>query len=472
MKRFASADFQSAMKLKIDYNNMMSSALLPKGFTEEELSAVPLARAIEGVNNKRGAMQWRELPHNQAEIVKAILAEAERIRRDAEYFVVLGIGGSALGPIAVHQALSHLRYNELKKELRPGPKLYVLDNIDPESMRALLDVIEVEKTVFNVITKSGSTSETMSQLLIAVDILKKTFGEDIRSHIVVTTDKEKGNLVKIARKEGLTSFIVPDGVGGRFSELCPVGLLPAAVCGIDIEELLAGAAYMDTLTAECTNLQNPAGLLAALQYVSMQKGLNIHVLMPYADSLKYISDWYAQLWAESLGKKVRTDGTTIHAGQTPVKALGVTDQHSQVQLYTEGPFDKVVTFIGVDHFRAETPIPEGYPDIPDVHFLSGHSHNELIAAEQKATTYALTKSGHVNYTITLPEVNPFTIGELLYLFEVATAITGELLAIDAFNQPGVEEGKNATYALLGKPGFDAKRAELAAAPAPLSKFIL
>lgn len=471
MKEITSA-FQTAMRLKLDYNNMMRSALLPDGFTPEELEALPMAEAVKKVNAKRENMKWRELPHNQAQIIEKIKATAEKIRSEADYFVVLGIGGSALGPIAVQQALSHLRYNDLPKEKRQGPKFYVLDNIDPETMQALLDVIDIRKTVFNVITKSGSTSETMSQLLIAVDLLKKEFGSDISAHLIATTDKEKGNLIKIARQEGLTTFVVPDGVGGRFSELCPVGLLPAAVCGIDIEELLAGAAYMDTLTSSERTEENPASIMAALQFIAMKKGMNIHVMMPYADSLKYIADWYAQLWAESLGKKTDQNGNTVHAGQTPVKSLGVTDQHSQVQLYTEGPFDKVVTFIGVEKFRTVTPIPEGYPDIPDVHFLSGHTHNELIAAEQAATEYALTKSGHINYTITLPEVNPFTVGELLYLFEVATAITGELLEIDAFDQPGVEEGKKATYALLGKPGFDDKRAELAARHAPAEAFIL
>ena len=202
----------------------------------------------------------------------------------------------------------------------------------------------------------------------------------------------------------------------------------------------------------------------------MRRGMNISVLMPYADSLKYMADWYAQLWAESLGKRVDRSGRSVHAGQTPVKALGVTDQHSQVQLYTEGPFDKVVTFLGVDRYRTETRIPAGYADIPDVSFLSGHTQNELIKAEQSATAYALMKSGHPSHTITLPEVNAFTVGELLYLFEVMTAFTGELLDIDAFDQPGVEEGKNSTYALLGKPGYDEKRAELQAQPEPQAKY--
>ena len=197
----------------------------------------------------------------------------------------------------------------------------------------------------------------------------------------------------------------------------------------------------------------------------MKQGCNISVLMPYVDSLRFMSDWYAQLWAESLGKRYACSGREIYAGQTPVKALGVTDQHSQVQLYTEGPFDKVITFLGVDRYRVEVPIPHAYDHIPDVAFLSGHTFNELIKAEQTATEYAVCKSGHMSKTITLPEVNAFTIGELICLFELQTAFAGELLGLNAFDQPGVEEGKKATYALLGKPGFAAKKAELDARPA-------
>ncbi|NCB30750.1 MAG: glucose-6-phosphate isomerase, partial [Clostridia bacterium] len=195
-------------------------------------------------------------------------------------------------------------------------------------------------------------------------------------------------------------------------------------------------------------------------------------LMPYADSLKYMADWYAQLWAESLGKNKDLQGKPVHTGQTPVKALGVTDQHSQVQLYTEGPFDKVITFLAVDAYRAEVAIPHAFDGIADVAFLSGHTFNELIACEQRATEYAVTKSGHMNKTIRLPQVNPFTIGQLLYMLEVQTAFAGELLNIDAFDQPGVEEGKNATYALLGKPGYEAKRQELDMAPAKEARYCI
>lgn len=458
--------------IRVDINGMMQETIGSRGIACTDLQALPLQSAFQALQEKRGQMRWRELPHNQAEIAEDILQTAANVRGKFENFVVLGIGGSALGPIAVHQALCHLHYNDLPAQTRGGPRLFVEDNVDPERMAALLDVIDIEKTMFNVITKSGSTSETMSQLLIITDLLRKKLGADISTHIIATTDAQKGNLITIARREGWKTFYVPDGVGGRFSELCPVGLLAAAVCGIDIRALLAGAAAMDLRSQNADIFQNPACLLAAAQVASMRKGCNIHVLIPYADGLKYVSDWYAQLWAESLGKRFGNDGKEIFAGQTPVKALGVTDQHSQVQLYTEGPFDKVVTFLGVDEYRVTTPIPAGYSDIPDVSFLCGHTQNELIHAEQAATQYAIGKSGHMYSVITLPILNAYTLGQLLYMFEVMTAYAGELLQLNAFDQPGVEEGKNATYALLGKPGYDAMRAELAQMPTPDSAYIV
>ena len=472
MKRYMDAAWRDSMRIRVDYNNMMAARLGARGITDAEIDALEpkLAAAADALVSNRNSMKWRELPYNQEAVVEQIEAVAADVRGRCENFVVLGIGGSALGPIAVHQALCHLRYNDLPREKRGGPRLFVEDNIDPERMAALLDVIDIDQTVFNVITKSGGTSETMSQLLIVTNLLHERYGADISARLIATTDAVKGNLIKIAKRENLTTFVVPDGVGGRFSELCPVGLLAAAVCGIDIRELLAGAAYMDGICNEPAVRKNPAYLLATLQYIAMQRGMNISVLMPYADSLKYMADWYAQLWAESLGKRVDRSGRSVHVGQTPVKALGVTDQHSQVQLYTEGPFDKVVTFLGVERYRTEMRIPQGYADIPDVSFLSGHTQNELIKAEQSATAYALMKSGHPSNTITLPEVNAFTVGELLYLFEVMTAFAGELLDINAFDQPGVEEGKNATYALLGKPGYDEKRAELQAQPEPQAEY--
>lgn len=454
------------LKIKVDFNNMMVGAQSKKvGFKDSQLNELlpNMSDAFNTFKNNRGKgmMGWTELPYNQQKIVNDILITAKEVRNKFEYFVVLGIGGSALGPIAVFQALCHLHHNDLPRGKRKAPKFYVEDNIDPDRMFALFDVIDIEKTMFNVITKSGSTSETMSQYLIINRILKAKLGDKAKDHIITTTSETLGELIKISKREGYKTFFIPDDVGGRFSELCPVGLLPAAVLKVDIEGLLRGAQYMDEIcSATYSYKDNPAMALAVLQYLAIKTGRNISVMMPYSDRLKFVSDWYAQLWAESLGKAVSLDGKTINVGQTPVKALGVTDQHSQVQLYTEGPDDKVITFIKVEEFDNELPIPQGCETQPNVNFLCGHTMNELIAAECSATEYAITKAGKLNNSIILSSVNAFTLGQLLQLMMIQTAYAGALLNIDTFNQPGVEEGKKATYALLGKPGFEEKRKEL------------
>lgn len=461
------------MLLKFDYNNMMSDFIGEQGIKQEELDAMKgkAADAVAKFNANRGQgwLGWTELPYNQDEVVADILNYANEMKKKIEYFVVLGIGGSALGPAAVFTALCHYRHNDLPKD-KQKIKFLVEDNVDPERMLALLDVIEPEKTLFNVITKSGATSETMSQYLIISDLLKKKIGAKWNEHIVATTSSARGNLIKLAKENNFKTFYIPESVGGRFSELCPVGLLPAAIMGIDIKAMLKGAEEMDKA---CTGVENNSALMCAvLQYIAMNKGKNISVMMPYADSLKYIADWYCQLWGESLGKAVDNDGKVIHAGQTPVKSLGVTDQHSQVQLYTEGPFDKVITLIGVEKFRGDVTIPQGAEQFPDVNFLCGHTMGELINTERVATEYALTRSKHMNNTILLDEVNANTLGQLLMFFQLETAYEGYLLNIDAFNQPGVEEGKNATYALFNRKGYEAKKEELENAPKKNAKYII
>ena len=466
--------------IRLDVNHMMASMLGEEyGITEKQLAdmqeAAVAAQKAVAANRGKGWLGWTELPYNQEETLKHIEEVAARVRAQFEYLVVLGIGGSALGPIAVHQALNHIHYNELPAEKRNGPKFYVEDNIDPERMAALFDVIELEKTCFCIITKSGATAETMSQYLIVTEALKAKVGEEWPKHILAVTDHEKGNLIKLSKEFGFETFFIPDGVGGRFSEMCPVGLVPAACCGIDIRAMLAGAAAMDERCKEDNMMKNPALLEAVLQYIATRDmGRNVQVMMPYADSLKYMADWFCQLWAESLGKNKHRDGSDCHAGQTPAKALGVTDQHSQLQLYNEGPFDKVITFIKVENFRAETKIPNGCEEFKDVAFLGGMTHNTLIEAERQGTEYALYVNRRLNQTIIMPEVNANTLGQPMFFLEMATAYEGELLNIDAFNQPGVETSKRATYAILGNKDakYDAAREEMTGRPAFKAEYIL
>jgi len=250
--------------------------------------------------------------------------------------------------------------------------------------------------------------------------------------------------------EGLESFSVPDGVGGRFSVLSPVGLFGAAMIGINIEELLAGAAAMDKRCSAATFEQNPAAQSAAVQIGLYRKGKVMSVMMPYAAALRDVADWFRQLWAESLGK-TRADGS--HVGPTPIKALGVTDQHSQVQLYRDGPNDKVFTILAVEDFGIELPIPNAPAGVAGLEYLAGRSMAELMHAEERATVWALARlSQRPTARIVLPRVTPHAVGQLLYLLEVQTSVAGKMLGIDTYNQPGVEAGKEAARALMGAEG--------------------
>ncbi len=459
--------------ITLDFNNMLEKNIGAHGITMEEICEAKklIGKVHQGVCSKRPMNTWRDLPFNQEEIVQDIEKEAKRIRENFESFVVFGIGGSALGSKALFTALKHLKYNELPAEKRGGPRFYVVDNVDPDGLNALFDVIDPKKTCFHVITKSGNTVETMTQFMTAMGKVEQELGSDFKKNFVFTTDKETGILKKIVDDQGWSSFVVPEGTGGRFSVLCPVGLLSAAVLGLDVRALLKGAGDMDTICSNENVEENPAYMYAMLYYIAMQKGVNISVMLPYSDGLATMAEWYAQLWAESLGKAVDFDGNTVNVGQTPVRALGVTDQHSQIQLYTEGPFDKIIAFIEVENFNTSLTIPNTPINMYDAAYLSGQTFNKLIASERTATEYAITKAGKMNMKIKLHKLDEYTVGALFSVLEMATAAEGEFLRINAFDQPGVEEGKIATFALMGRKGYEEKAKELSQRKAPDSTFI-
>lgn len=355
-------------------------------------------------------------------------------------FIHAGIGGSALGPMAVHKALSHPFYNALSDEARGGPRIHFAENTDPASLSAILDLADPGTTWANVVTKSGSTAETMANFLVIRGVLG-----DFQERTVVTTDPDEGFLKQIAEREGLEMLPIPADVGGRFSVLTPVGLLPAAVVGLDIDALLAGAAQcVDEVNDQ--GAEHPAVLGAAMHYLmDTARGRNIRVMMTYADALERLAAWFVQLWAESLGK----DGK----GSTPHGAVGTTDQHSQVQLYMEGPQDKVIEIVEVGDHPRDLEIPEAYEDLEGVGYLGGHTMAELLNVECDATRRALTEAGHPNSTIRLGALDEEHLGYVFQALEVQTAIAGSLYGVNAFNQPGVEAGKNITYTRMGRPGY-------------------
>ncbi|MCF6157673.1 MAG: glucose-6-phosphate isomerase [wastewater metagenome] len=451
----------------LDFHNMMADSIGPEhGITEEELKGLePLAsQYVKELKDERiqGKLPFLDLPYNQ-DIVVQILETVDFIKEKFKNLVVLGIGGSALGNIAIHTALNHSFHNLLTDRERNGfPRIFIHDNIDPDGFSHLLDIIKPHETLFNFTTKSGTTVETMSQFLILIRLLRNKLGNGYKDHIITITDSERGTLRAITEREGFQSFSIPAGVGGRYSVLTPVGLFSAAMSGVDIGALLDGAAWVDKACQSDNIWENPALMGAALYFLSHAgKNKNLLIMMSYSSALRGAADWFCQLWAESLGKKFSVSKEIIHTGSTPVKAIGVTDQHSQLQLYMEGPYDKVITFWKIERFINTVPIINKEDAVESgLEYLQGHSLNDLIETEFEGTRLALTEQKRPNCTITLDELSAFTLGQLFYLFELQTAYAGKFYKVNTFDQPGVEAGKINTLALLGKKEFEQRKTEI------------
>jgi glucose-6-phosphate isomerase len=445
-------------QVKFYYKNTTAEVLGKEhGITKQQFNelAKKTEPLIKQLNNDRKAkkVRYRDLPY-QTDTVKSVKKIAAGVK-GCENFVVLGIGGSAMGNIALQTALNPYMYN-LDEKQRKGPRLFVLDNVDPQQMRSFLDWIDgrLDRTIFNVISKSGRTAETAAQFLTICSLLEKRLGKNsLKKHIIATTDAKEGTLRKITDNFGFRNLPVPDGVGGRFSVLSAVGLLSAAVCGIDIDNLLAGAERMDKKVSQKDFYRNPAAVNAAINYHFYKRGKRISVMMPYSYALKDFADWYRQLWAESLGKVKNLSGKEVFVGPTPIKALGATDQHSQVQLYRQGPNDKLFTFLTVQDFEKDVEIGKAPAVAPELNFLSRQKFSRLLNNEKTATEYALLASKRPNLTIAFDKISPYTIGQFIYLFETTTSIAGLLFGIDAYDQPAVELGKDATLALMSSSEY-------------------
>lgn len=395
---------------------------------------------------------------HQPETVARIEGWAAEHRPRFRHVLLLGIGGSALGARALLSALRPAAWNEWDAGRREGfPTLTVLENVDPVTALATLDRLDPRHTLVNVVSKSGGTAETLAQYLVVREWLARAVGaERVADHLVFTTDPEQGPLRAIARAEGVTAFDVPPSVGGRFSVMTAVGLLPAALVGIDVAELVAGAQEAVDEASEADLTRNPAALWSGLQWHAQHsRAANIHVLMPYSDRLRELGEWFRQLWAESLGKRVDREGREVFRGPTPVNALGATDQHSQVQLFMEGPFDKTITFIRIRDTVGMGAIPGseiGDRRSEEAHaplsYLARHTLGRLLDEEFLATREALRSAGRMSMTLELDTVSPRTIGRLLMFFQCATGFAGAWYGVNPFDQPGVELGKRLTRAAL------------------------
>jgi glucose-6-phosphate isomerase len=388
-----------------------------------------IVSANRGIGN--GDERWRMLWHEpmQKEHLQSVQTLTEKLQPNCVNFLLLGIGGSSLGAKALQSALGDCALN-----------FFVLDNIDPHTVQETIDLMKIadptfEQTVVTVISKSGDTAEITSLLM----VIERT----MPAATFVAITGSSGTLREVALSRNWDTLLVPDGVGGRFSILSPVGLFPAAMCGIDVNALLDGAREMDDACKQET--KNPAADLAAALVGAMQEGRNIHIMMPYCDRLIQFAHWYVQLWAESLGK-ITSEG--VRVGPTPIAAIGATDQHSMLQLWREGPMDKVIGFLVVDTTNeiklGDTPISASQA------WLCDHTIGSLLHAQQQATQSAMQDANQATWTLTLATVDASSVGQFIALWQATVAIAGRLLHVNPYNQPGVELGKQLTRESLKK----------------------
>ena len=447
--------------ITLDFSNMVRERLGVDGIDPDRLGGDMADRfraAHEAVESSRrsGEIGFLELPYDQGGLVRA-QDLAERLKGRFENLVIIGIGGSALGARTLRDALLGPLWNERSDEARLGrPRMYILDNVDPDAVSDAVAHLDLRRTLFNVVSKSGSTAETMALYLVIEGLLIEEVGaEKVGEHFVFTTDPENGALRFIADAEGIASLPIPENVGGRFSVLSSAGLFPAALAGVDVADLLAGAARADEYCRTPVLQDNPAGLMATLLHTAhSEAGASIHVMMPYSEHLRSFSFWFQQLWAESLGKAHDRSGNVVHSGPTPLPAVGVTDQHAQVQLFIEGPLDKVVIFLALTGSRPDMEIGTHRASLPSIGYLGGHTLGQLMDAERRATAEALRRSGRANMTLEMESLDASTLGELFMLTSMATLYAGALYDVNPLDQPGVELGKRLTYGLMGREGYD------------------
>ena len=442
-------------KLLFDYSKALEFV------SQEEIdnfeSTVNLAK--ETLINKKGAgadfLGWLDLPVNyDKEEFERIKKAAKKIQSDSEVLVVLGLGGSYLGAKACIEALSHSFYALLDKTKRPYPHIVFCGNsISEKYLHDLEEALEDKDFSINIISKSGTTTEPAVAFRVLKKALIKKYGkEEAKKRIYATTDRAKGALKKLTDEEGYESFVVPDDVGGRFSVLTAVGLLPIAVAGIDIDRLMSGAAAARKSALEKPYKENPALLYAAMRNIIHRKGKAIEILANYEPSLHYISEWWKQLYGESEGKD--------NKGIYPASVDLTTDLHSMGQFIQEGSRILYETVISIEKPLVNMLLEEEEKDTDGMNYLAGKSIDFINKSAMNGTILAHTDGGVPNLSIVLPKLNEEYLGELFFFFEFACGVSGYILAVNPFNQPGVESYKKNMFALLGKPGFEKEREEL------------
>lgn len=397
---------------------------------------------------------WIDLPVNyDKEEFSRIQNSAAKIKSDSEVLLVIGIGGSYLGARAAIEMLNHSFYNILPKEKRGTPQvIFVGNNISSSYMKDVMDLLERKDFSINVISKSGTTTEPAIAFRIFRKLLEEKYGEEAKKRIYATTDKVRGALKTVAMEEGYESFVIPDDIGGRYSVLTAVGLLPIAVSGVNIEEMMKGAAMARKDFGKSELLENAAYQYAAIRNILYNKGKTIEMLINYEPGLQYFAEWWKQLFGESEGKDQK--------GIYPSSANFSTDLHSLGQYVQEGRRDLFETVIKVEEAQHELTIEKAETDLDGLNYLAGETVDFVNNKAFEGTMLAHTDGGVPNLIVSIPKLDAYTFGYLVYFFEKACAMSGYLLGVNPFDQPGVEAYKVNMFALLGKPGFEEKKAEL------------
>lgn len=410
---------------------------------------------INGTGEGSEYLGWIDLPVNyDKEEFARIEKAAKKIQNDSEVLIVIGIGGSYLGARAAIEFLRHSFYNSVSRNIRKTPEIYFVgNNISSVYMNHLKDVIGDRDFSINVISKSGTTTEPAIAFRIFKKLLYQKYGKvEAAKRIYATTDKSKGALKKLSTEEGYESFVVPDDIGGRYSVLTAVGLLPIAVSGADIRKLMEGAANMRRHCLEASYKENDALLYAAIRNILLRKGKNIEILVNYEPLLHFVSEWWKQLYGESEGKDQK--------GIYPASVDFTTDLHSMGQFIQDGQRTMFETIVNIEKSSEDIIIEKEEVDLDGLNYLTGQSVDFVNKSAMKGTLLAHTDGNVPNLMVNVPERNEFYLGELFYFFEFACGISGYLLGVNPFDQPGVESYKSNMFALLGKPGYEAQRIEL------------
>lgn len=441
--------------IKLNYFNCLKDSYLKNGLKLSQIQNNKYEKELKKViiNKSRPMMDWLDLPYQDKNTIAEIQLFGSKISRLYENFIVLGIGGSALGANAVKQAL----FNDAPVEGKKKIKVTVVDNVDAEQFSKLLGKVNLKKTMFNVVTKSGTTVEILTMFSIVLQKLKAELGEDFFVNLVVTTEKDNV-LWKFCQENKIKTYEVPKGVGGRYSVLCPVGLLPCAVMGVDLTKLLLGAKQVLENFKQQEGSKNLCYTSALINYNYIMMGKKEIALLPYSNRLSQMTDFYIQLLSESLGKEKLLNGKANKTFFTPTKAEGVTYQHSLLQMYQEGSKDRLFCFINLAKHNEDIKVPKFKNADLDKYLPT--SMVTLMKQEQIGSSLAFKQAGHPSYELIVPTLNEENIGALLFYFELTTALMAEMMKVNAYDQQGVEMQKKYTKALIGVKGFEEAKNEL------------